>query len=104
MPQIDPQDQRHAHPQREDQKRILRDYLAYDRTVMANDRSLLAFARTGLTSIVTGLAFLKFITADWAQSVGWALIAAGPVIIIAGVWRFVQFRRRYYHEMDELPE
>ncbi len=104
MPSTDVKDHDHDHPDRDGQKRILRDHLAYDRTIMANERSLLAYARTGLTSVVTGLAFLKFMAHEWAQAAGWMLIVVGPVFIVFGAYRFVQLRERYRHEMDHLPE
>lgn len=84
-------------------KRPLTDRLAYDRTVMANDRSLLAFARTGLTLVVTGLAFLKLLEGDWSQRTGWTLVAVAPAVVGFGLYRFVQLRRRYEREMREPP-
>lgn len=104
MPNIDPHDQSQRPPDREAQRRILRDYLAYDRTVMANERSLLAFVRTGLTSVVTGLAFLELVDAEWASYAGWALVAVGPLFVVYGVHRFWYFKRRYGREMEQLPE
>lgn len=41
------------------QEMILRDYLALDRTRLANQRTLLAFARTAIMLIATGITFMK---------------------------------------------
>ena len=38
---------------------ILRDYLALERTKLANERTLLAFTRTSLYMILGGIAFLQ---------------------------------------------
>ena len=38
---------------------ILRDYLAIERTRMANERTLLSFLRTGLYLIMTGFSMLE---------------------------------------------
>lgn len=39
---------------------ILRDHLAADRTVLANERTFLAYIRTALTLFVAGLSFVHF--------------------------------------------
>jgi len=39
---------------------ILRDHLAADRTILANERTFLAYIRTALTLFVAGLSFVHF--------------------------------------------
>jgi len=39
---------------------ILRDHLAADRTILANERTFLAYIRTALTLFVAGLSFIHF--------------------------------------------
>jgi putative membrane protein len=85
-------------------RRLLRDHLAYDRTSMANERSLLAYVRTALTMLVTGLGFLKFFEAPASQVVGWAMLALAPLVFAWGVYRFLVVRRHYRVEMEQLPE
>lgn len=44
---------------------ILRDHLAYDRTVLANERTLLAYMRTAIMLLVTGGTLLRLFTKSY---------------------------------------
>ena len=46
------------------EKMDLRDHLAYDRTVLANQRTYLAYLKFGIFSLATGLTFLKVFSDD----------------------------------------
>ena len=72
----------------------LRDQLAADRTVLANERTLLAHVRTALGLLGGGGALLYVGDAPWLLATGLALIAAAPLSLGAGVWRYVRVRRR----------
>ena len=67
---------------------ILRDWLALDRTILANERTFLAYSRTSLTLIIAGLAFVKFFGHVF-------YITAGYVFIVAGVGFFIFSLSRY---------
>ncbi len=67
---------------------ILRDWLALDRTILANERTFLAYSRTSLTLIIAGLAFVKFFGHVF-------YISAGYVFIVAGVGFFGFSLTRY---------
>jgi len=73
---------------------ILRDYLAVDRTVLANQRSFLACVRTALSLIVAGASFVKFSGSLWFETIGWILFPLGIFLAIVGIIRFVRMKRR----------
>jgi putative membrane protein len=72
---------------------ILRDELAIDRTVLANEATLLAYTRTTLTLVIAGMTFLNFITTGFLRWVGIAFIPLGLLIGVFGVFRFRRMRR-----------
>ena len=85
---------------------ILRDHLAYDRTVLANERTLLAYARTAIALLAAGGTLVKiFPDEQFMVYLGITLLALGLAVAIAGVWRFIQVTRKIavaYHELDDL--
>jgi len=56
---------------------ILRDWLALDRTILANERTFLAYSRTSLTLIIAGLAFVKFFGHVFYVTSGYVFIVLG---------------------------
>ena len=79
--------------QREDM--ILRDWLALDRTVLANKRTFLAYARTTIALMVLGIAFVKFIDHQFFIITGFALIVLGIVVFGVGLREFAQNTQRF---------
>jgi len=72
----------------EKQNMILRDYLAIDRTVMANESSFLSYIRTALTMVVAAITFLKFFNSNWVHMIGWIFITAAALMVIHGATRY----------------
>jgi putative membrane protein len=72
---------------------ILRDYLAVERTVMANQRSFVACLRTMLSLVVAGASFIKFSGYQWMEIVGWVLVSLGIILAPIGAVRFLQMKR-----------
>lgn len=71
----------------------LRDLLAVDRTIVANERTLLGYVRTTLAMLGSGAALLHFFDESAAQIAGWGfLLVSGPTLVI-GVWHYVSRRR-----------
>ncbi|MEG0750727.1 MAG: DUF202 domain-containing protein [Oscillospiraceae bacterium] len=64
---------------------ILRDYLALDRTKLANKRTLLAYIRTFIGLVGSGVAMFKVFENDWIGVLGCVFMAAGPVFLIMGI-------------------
>jgi putative membrane protein len=76
---------------------ILRDWLALDRTVLANKRTFLAYGRTSIALMALGIAFVKLIQHRFFEISGFALMALGVVVFFVGLWEFskntVRFKR-----------
>ncbi|MBC8105415.1 MAG: DUF202 domain-containing protein [Anaerolineae bacterium] len=72
----------------------LNDYLAIDRTVLANERTLLSYTRTALTLLVIGGTALKFFDSLWMEIVGVMFMLAALATFIIG-WRRYQHMRAY---------
>ena len=71
----------------------LNDYLAIDRTVLANERTLLAYGRTALALLVVGGSCIKFFDAIWIQAVG-AVFTVAAIFLLGWGWR--RYRRTQY--------
>lgn len=70
------------------QDMVLRDYLAVDRTVMANEVSFLSYIRTGLTFIIAAVTFLKFFNGTPVHLLGWVFIASAILLVVHGATRY----------------
>jgi putative membrane protein len=70
----------------------LRDHLALDRNILANERTLLAYARTGFATIVAGLSFVHFFEGSAFSTMGWACVVLGLGTFALGVYRFRKMR------------
>jgi putative membrane protein len=73
---------------------ILRDYLALERTKLANERTLLSYSRTSLYMLLGGIAFLQlqgFIEIRW---LGYFAITLSFLLAIFGIIRYLQIRNR----------
>ena len=67
----------------------LRDHLARDRTVLANERTLLSYLRTAFGMLAGGVTLLKLFPDDrWLGCVGVGLLVAGTLVTAVGTWRF----------------
>lgn len=75
-------------------KLILRDQLAIDRTILANERTFLAYVRTALAFALTGAGCLKFFTHPLMHVLGVALMVLGAGIGVMGVYRFQTLNRQ----------
>jgi putative membrane protein len=81
---------------------ILRDFLAADRTRLANERTLLAYARTFVGLLATGAGFSQLVTERWLVILGYLLMALSPLVALFGVYRFLKVRRKL--KMAEAPQ
>jgi len=68
---------------------ILRDWLALDRTVLANKRTFLAYGRTSIALFVLGMAFVKLIHHQFFEISGFVLMSLGIVMFIVGFREYV---------------
>ena len=71
----------------------LRDVLAIDRTIVANERTLLGYVRTTLAMLGAGAALLHFFDEEASRYAGWGFIATSLPLLGIGVWHYLQRRR-----------
>ncbi len=86
------------------EERILRDFLAIDRTTLANERTLLAFIRTALTFVVVGVSAVKFLDSTTLQVIGWVFIVTGIGLGAWGLFRFFETQGRIEEAIRHAPE
>ncbi len=67
---------------------ILRDELAIDRTLLANERTILAYLRGALTLFIVGVTFLHFFDTGMLPYIGVFCILLGLAVGILGVLRY----------------
>ena len=72
---------------------ILREYLAIERTRLANETTLLAYIRTGLYFLVAGTTLGHLILSEFWNVVGTPLTIIGIIIMIFGVARYFRLRK-----------
>ncbi|MCB0324494.1 MAG: DUF202 domain-containing protein [Bdellovibrionales bacterium] len=73
----------------------LRDYLAIDRTVLANERTFLAYINSALAMVLTGISFIKFFSSFALTVFGGLCIGTAAAIAIVGAVTYVEGRRKY---------
>jgi putative membrane protein len=67
---------------------ILRDELAIDRTLLANERTLLSYLRSAAALLIAGFSIIHFSTEVWFWVLGLSCIPAGIMTGIIGVARY----------------
>lgn len=72
----------------DENKLILRDELAIDRTVLANERTMLSYLRSGVALGIAGVSIMHFANEGWFWGFGMVCIPVGMVIGIVGVIRY----------------
>ena len=82
---------------------IIRDYLARQRTKMANERTLLSYIRTSLYFLVSGTALVKVEGLANISDLGYISFAISIILIVVGFFTFFRVKRKmrkgFYHKM-----
>ena len=73
---------------------ILRDWLALDRTILANERTVLAWTRTGLSSFIGGITLIKYVDDTFYQITGYLGVVIGIIVFYLGISRYVRLRKK----------
>jgi putative membrane protein len=73
---------------------ILTDYLAIERTRLANERTILSYLRTGLGLTAGALTLLHFFDTPAARITAWLVLAFAALLLAFGFARYVAVRRR----------
>jgi len=75
-------------------KMILRDHLAFDRTVLAVERTILAYVRTALVSFGAGITIVKLFPEDTLLVViAWISFLIAFISTVLGFLRFIKIRK-----------
>ena len=72
---------------------VLREYLAIERTRLANETALLAYVRTGLYFFVAGSTLGEVIDSSFWNIAGTPLIVIGLLIMLLGLVRYFRTKR-----------
>jgi len=80
----------------------LTDYLAIDRTVLANERTLLAYGRTALGMMVVGGTIIKFLDEWWLHGLGVGFIIAGLAVLGLGWRRYLRVKALLSAALEEM--
>ncbi|MHC1702712.1 MAG: DUF202 domain-containing protein [Tenuifilaceae bacterium] len=70
------------------------DYLAIERTNLANERTLLAYIRTFIILISSGFAIIKIDFLKEINMLGIILLIVSPFVLIFGIYRFYSMSNR----------
>ena len=73
---------------------ILIDYLAIERTRLANETALLAYFRTGLFLLSIGLTFIQLKEFKAISLIGWFCLPLSFISVGFGVYRFVRLNNQ----------
>jgi putative membrane protein len=71
---------------------ILRDYMAIERTVMANERTFLSYIRAALGLFIGGASFIEFFDSTLMQTVGWIFMPAGILVFLLGLKKYQKIK------------
>ncbi len=69
---------------------IIRDYLALDRTILANRRTLLAYVRTSIGLFAGGIGLVELLDSGITMAIGYISIAISVPVLVAGIIEFTK--------------
>lgn len=69
---------------------ILRDYLAIERTKLANVRTLFAYVRTSLYLLTAGIGIFQIESISHLDGLAWVCVISGIVLFFFGFFRYFQ--------------
>jgi len=70
------------------------DYLAIERTNLANERTLLAYSRTFIILVSSGFAIIELDFLKEINLLGIVLLSISPFVLALGIIRFFRKRKR----------
>lgn len=89
------------HSHRFTDKLILRDYLALERTRLANERTLLSYIRTSLYFLLGGIALLQIEGFGNITWLGYSSLFLCVTLLLIGVVRFMRLTGRLFEYYDK---
>ncbi len=88
---------------RPDEEVILRDYLAIERTRLANERTLLSYIKSSLYLLLGGITVLQLKLYPDLEYLGITALVFSAIFLIIGIYRFTVLKKslkRLYHMSD----
>jgi putative membrane protein len=82
---------------------ILRDYLAMERTKLANERTLLSYIRSSLYLLFGGIAIIQLEGFESIKFIGYISLGLTIILVIIGIYRFQKLNRQlknYYSQIE----
>lgn len=88
-----------------EEKIILRDHLALERTRLANERTFLSYIRTSLYFVVGGIALIQIQDLSKVRMLGYVSLFVAVLLLFTGVVRFIRLSRRLrdYYNAESSP-
>lgn len=83
---------------------ILRDQLAIDRTLLANERTLMSYLRSGVALFIAGISIIHFSNEEWFTAVGFFCLPCGVVTVLFGLSRFQKMNKAILVIRQELKD
>jgi len=84
---------------------ILRDYLALERTKLANERTLLSYIRSALYLLLGGIAIIQLEGFESIRFLGHFSLGLTVFLVVVGVYRFRSLNRKlrgFYQQIEEV--
>jgi len=82
---------------------ILRDYLALERTKLANERTLLSYIRSSLYLLLGGIAIIQLEGFESIKFIGYFSLGLTILLVIIGIYRFQKLNKQlknYYTQIE----
>lgn len=73
---------------------IVRDFLARQRTTLANDRTLLSYIRTSLYFLVSGTALFQVKGLNHIRNFGYVAFILSVIFLVVGIINFFKVKKR----------
>jgi len=73
---------------------IVRDYLARQRTSLANDRTLLSFIRTSLYFLVSGTALFEVNNLSQIRELGYFAFGLSITFLVIGIVSYIKVKKK----------
>lgn len=82
------------HQFKNQEKIILRDFLALERTKLANERTLLSYIRASLYLLLGGIAILQLDGFGNIKFIGYISLGLTILLLIIGIYRYIKLNGR----------
>jgi putative membrane protein len=85
-------------------KLSLTDWLALERTRLANERTFLAYFRTAFALLAGGLTIARLEVLQDIRGLGYVFVALAPLTLLVGVWRLYRVNKKIgQHYVEKEP-